>query len=73
MRKYVLSFTRQAYDEHKIDWNTYITKVSCYGLKELKETIKYYTETIGKQYLEPTAEILSGDGENAQYIGEKKI
>lgn len=73
MRKYVIHYTLKAYEDKKIDWDTYITKVGCYGLKGLKDTIKELKETIGIEYLEPYIDILTGDGENADYLGSKKI
>lgn len=73
MRKYVIQYTRKAYDDRKIDWQDYITGIGCNGLKEFKATLKYLKETIGLEYLENEVTILNGDGVNAYTVGTKHI
>lgn len=67
-RKYVISYKQEAFDKGIIDWTTYITKEACYGLSELKATLK----TIERNLID-RIDILSGDGANAVYLGTKNF
>ena len=73
MRKYVITYTKQAYDEGKVDWNEFITGLACYGLQQFKSTIEELKNSIGLEYLNQNADILTGDGENSYSVGNKKI